>query len=247
MAGHSHWAGIKHKKGKADKQRSKLFSKLSKEITVAAKLGVPDPNMNSRLRSAIRSAKVANMPKDNIDRAIKKSQDNDETNYEAVVYEAFSSIGVGIIIEALTDNKNRTISKIRSICEKNECTLGSEGSVSHLFDICGILKIKKENCYEEELFELLINIGANDFGLDGEYYEIFSKKNELHAIQIALEKKYKLHFSGIIYKPISVVKVNRGELKKIISVIEALEDEDDVQKVYSNFEANKKILEEITS
>ena len=124
MAGHSHWAGIKHKKGKADKQRSKLFSKLSREITVAAKLGMPDPDMNPRLRSAVQAAKEANMPKDNIDRAIKKSQGNDEANYEAVVYEGFGPSGTAMIVEALTDNKNRTISNMRSIFEKNGC-LGS--------------------------------------------------------------------------------------------------------------------------
>ena len=125
MAGHSHWAGIKHKKGKADKQRSKLFSKLSREITVAAKLGMPDINMNPRLRSAVQAAKEANMPKDNIDRAIKKSQGNEEANFEQVVYEGFGPSGTGIIVEVLTDNKNRSISNVRSIFEKNGFSLGS--------------------------------------------------------------------------------------------------------------------------
>ena len=145
MAGHSHWAGIKHKKGKADKLRSKLFSKLSREITVSAKLGLPDPSMNPRLRSAIQAARSANMPKDNIERAIKKSQAQDEASFEKVQYEGFGPKGVAFIVEALTDNKNRTISNVRSIFEKNSCSLGSEGSVSYQFSKLGLFKIKNTN------------------------------------------------------------------------------------------------------
>ncbi len=247
MAGHSHWAGIKHKKGKADKQRSKLFSKLSREITVAAKLGMPDPNMNPRLRSAVQAAKEANMPKENIDRAIKKSQGNDGASYESVIYEGFGPSGTGIIVEALTDNKNRTISNVRSIFEKNGCSLGSEGSVSYQFEVCGLIRVKKEICSEEEIFEISTNSGANDFKVEGDFYEIFSKKNELHSLQIDLEKKYELSFSGIIYNPKSTIKVDKQGFEKIIHFIEALEDDDDVQKVYANFEVDQKILEEISS
>lgn len=248
MAGHSHWAGIKHKKGKADKQRSKLFSKLSREITVSAKLGLPDPGMNPRLRSAVQAAKEANMPKDNIDRAIKKSQGNDEANYESVIYEGFGPEGTGMIVEALTDNKNRTISNVRSIFEKNGCSLGSEGSVSYQFDICGLIKIKKDSCAEEEIFEKSTNSGANDFKIEGDFYEIYSEKNDLHKLQIELEKKYQLSFCGIIYNPKNTIKVNKKEgLEKIIKFIDALEDDDDVQQVYSNFEVDQKILEEISS
>ncbi|MAK12137.1 MAG: YebC/PmpR family DNA-binding transcriptional regulator [Candidatus Pelagibacter sp.] len=246
MAGHSHWAGIKHKKGKADKQRSKLFSKLSREITVAAKIGVPDPSMNPRLRSAIQSAKESNMPKDNIDRAIKKSQGGDEANYESVVYEGFGPLGVGIIVEALTDNKNRTISNVRSIFEKNGYSLGSEGSVSHQFDICGLIKLKKENYIEDEVFEISTNSGANDFKVTEDFYEIYSKKNQLHSLQIKLEKKYKLIFSGIVYNPKNMIKINKVSFEKIINFIETLEYDDDVQKVYSNFEVDQKILQELS-
>jgi YebC/PmpR family DNA-binding regulatory protein len=247
MAGHSHWAGIKHKKGKADKQRSKLFSKLSREITVAAKLGMPDPDMNPRLRSAVQAAKEANMPKDNIDRAIKKSQGNDEANYEAVVYEGFGPSGTAMIVEALTDNKNRTISNMRSIFEKNGCSLGTEGSVSYQFEICGLIKIKKDSCSEDEIFELSTNFGAEDFKVEGEFYEIYTKKNNLHEIQSELEKKYQLNFCGIIYNPKSSIKVEKQDFEKIISFIDALEDDDDVQKVYSNFEVDEKILTEMSS
>ena len=247
MAGHSHWAGIKHKKGKADKQRSKLFSKLSREITVAAKLGMPDPDMNPRLRSAVQAAKEANMPKDNIDRAIKKSQGNDEANYEAVVYEGFGPSGTAMIVEALTDNKNRTISNMRSIFEKNGCSLGTEGSVSYQFEICGLIKIKKDSCSEDEIFEKSTNFGAEDFKVEGEFYEIYTKKNNLHEIQSELEKKYQLNFCGIIYNPKSSIKVEKQDFEKIISFIDALEDDDDVQKVYSNFEVDEKILTEMSS
>ena len=247
MAGHSHWAGIKHKKGKADKQRSKLFSKLSREITVAAKLGMPDPTMNPRLRSAVQAAKEANMPKDNIDRAIKKSQGGDEANFESVVYEGFAPGGTSIIVEALTDNKNRTISNVRSIFEKNGCSLGSEGSVSYQFDICGLIKIKKNACSEDEIFELSANHGANDFKVEGDYYEIYSEKNDLHNIQVELEKKFELRFSGIIWKPKNTTHIDKENFEKIINFIDALEDDDDVQKVYSNFEVDQKIIEELSS
>lgn len=247
MAGHSHWAGIKHKKGKADKQRSKLFSKLSREITVAAKLGMPDPTMNPRLRSAVQAAKEANMPKDNIDRAIKKSQGGDEANFESVVYEGFAPGGTSIIVEALTDNKNRTVSNVRSIFEKNGCSLGSEGSVSYQFDICGLVKIKKNACSEDEIFELSANHGANDFKVEGDYYEIYSEKNDLHNIQVELEKKFELSFSGIIWKPKNTTHIDKENFEKIINFIDALEDDDDVQKVYSNFEVDQKIIEELSS
>ena len=247
MAGHSHWAGIKHKKGKADKQSSKLFSKLSREITVAAKLGMPDINMNPRLRSAVQAAKEANMPKDNIDRAIKKSQGGDDANFEQVVYEGFGPSGTGIIIEVLTDNKNRSVSNIRSIFEKNGCSIGSSGSVSHQFDICGLIRVKKEHCIENEIFELSTNNGAIDFRVEEDFYEIFSKKNDLHSLQIELEKKYELSFSGIIYNPKNTIKVEKEGFKKIVNFIEALEDDDDVQKVYSNFEVDQNILEELPS
>ena len=247
MAGHSHWAGIKHKKGKADKQRSKLFSKLSREITVAAKLGMPDTSMNPRLRSAVQAAKEANMPKDNIDRAIKKSQVNEEANFESVIYEGFGPFGIGIIVEVLTDNKNRSISNVRSIFEKNGFSLGSSGSVSHQFDVCGLIRVKKGICKENEIFEISTNHGANDFKVEADFYEIFSKKNNLHALQIELEKKYELSFSGIIYNPKNTIKVDKLGFEKIMNFIDTLEDDDDVQKVYSNFEVDQKILEELSS
>ena len=162
MAGHSHWAGIKHKKGKADKQRSKIFSKLSKEITVAAKLGDKDPAMNPRLRSAIQAARSANMPKDNIGRAIDKSSVNAELNFEYLRYEGFGPGRVAVIVEVLTDNKNRSASNIRTIFQKAGGSLGTQGSASHNFNQIGIIKIDKNEISEEMIFELAIEAGANE-------------------------------------------------------------------------------------
>ena len=162
MAGHSHWAGIKHKKGKADKQRSKIFSKLSKEITVAAKLGDKDPDMNARLRSAIQAARSANMPKDNIERAIDKSASSIESNFENLRYEGFEPNKIAVIIETLTDNKNRTASNIRTIFQKSGGSLGTQGSASHNFNQVGIIKISKNEISDEKIFELSIESGAEE-------------------------------------------------------------------------------------
>ena len=162
MAGHSHWAGIKHKKGKADKQRSKIFSKLSKEITVAAKLGDKDPAMNPRLRSAIQAARSANMPKDNIERAVDKSSANVDLNFENLRYEGFGPERVAVIIEALTDNKNRTASNIRTIFQKAGGSLGTQGSASHNFKQLGVIKIDKKEVTDERILELAIDAGADD-------------------------------------------------------------------------------------
>ena len=162
MAGHSHWAGIKHKKGKADKQRSKIFSKLSKEITVAAKLGDKDPAMNPRLRSAVQAARSANMPKDNIERAIDKSIINSESNFDNLRYEGFGPEKVAVIVETLTDNKNRTASNIRTIFQKNGGSLGTQGSAAHNFIQSGIIKIDKKEVSDERVLELAIEAGADE-------------------------------------------------------------------------------------
>ena len=161
MAGHSHWAGIKHKKGKADKERSKIFSKLSKEITVAAKLGDKDPAMNPRLRSAIQAARSANMPKDNITRAIDKSSISNQSNFENLRYEGFGPEKIAVIVETLTDNKNRTASNIRTIFQKSGGSLGTQGSASHNFSQLGIIKVDKNEISEEDILELAIDSGAN--------------------------------------------------------------------------------------
>ena len=183
MAGHSHWAGIKHKKGKADKQRSKIFSKLSREITVAAKLGDKNPDMNARLRSAIQTARSANMPKDNIERAIDKSSVSADSNFENLRYEGFGPCKTAVIIETLTDNKNRTVSKIRTLFEKNGGALGTQGSASHNFKQLGVIKIEKKEASEEKIFELAIDSGAKECISDNEYHEIHTNINEIYEVK----------------------------------------------------------------
>ena len=189
MAGHSHWAGIKHKKGKADKQRSKIFSKLSKEITVAAKLGDKDPNMNPRLRSAIQAARSANMPKDNIERAIDKSSLNIELNYESLRYEGFGPEKIAVIVETLTDNKNRTASNIRTIFQKAGGSLGTQGSASHNFIQLGVIRIDRKEISEERIFELAIDVGANECKSNSDLHEIQCSISDIYNVKKELEKE----------------------------------------------------------
>ena len=188
MAGHSHWAGIKHKKGRVDKERSKIFSKLSREITVAAKLGDKDPNMNPRLRTAIQAAKHANMPKDNISRAISKSEMSGDKNYESLRYEGFGPSNVALIIETLTDNKNRSASGIRAVLQKNGGRLGETGSTTHMFSNCGVIHVDKKKIKEEEIFDITINSGAKDCLSLDKVFEIITEKEDFYKIKTELEK-----------------------------------------------------------
>ena len=235
MAGHSHWAGIKHKKGKADKLRSKIFSKLSKEITVAAKLGDKDPAMNPRLRSAIQAARSANMPKDNITRAINKSSLNTETNFENLRYEGFGPEKVAVIVEALTDNKNRTASKIRTIFQKAGGSLGTQGSASHNFNQLGVIRIDKNEISDENIFELAIDAGADECKSNNEFHEIQCKVSEIYNIKKELEKKITNFISTEIeWIPLNNIKVSKEKNDDLINFFETLEDDDDVQNIYSN-------------
>ena len=240
MAGHSHWAGIKHKKGKADKQRSKIFSKLSKEITVAAKLGDKDPGMNPRLRSAIQAARSANMPKDNIDRAIDKSSINNEINFENLRYEGFGPEKVAVIVEALTDNKNRTASKIRTIFHKAGGSLGTQGSASHNFNQLGVIKIDKKEVSEERIFELAIDAGADECKSKSDFHEIQCSINDIYNVKKELEKEISNFVSTEIeWIPLNSVKVTDEKKEDLINFFMSLEEEDDVQNVYSNMELKK--------
>ena len=235
MAGHSHWAGIKHKKGKADKQRSKIFSKLSKEITVAAKLGDRDPNLNPRLRSAIQSARSANMPKDNIERAIDKSSINTENNYENLRYEGFGPQKVAVIVEALTDNKNRTASNIRTIFQKAGGSLGAQGSASHNFSQLGIIKIEKNEISEENILDLAIEAGANECISNEDFHEIQCEMNEIYNVKRKLEKKISNFLSTEIeWIPLNNVSILENEKEDLINFFQTLEDDDDVQNFFSN-------------
>ena len=240
MAGHSHWAGIKHKKGKADKQRSKIFSKLSKEITVAAKLGDKDPNMNPRLRSAIQAARSANMPKDNIERAIDKSSINSELNFENLRYEGFGPEKIAVIVEALTDNKNRTASKIRTIFQKAGGSLGTQGSASHNFNQLGIIKIDKKEISEEKVLELAIEAGAEECKKTDDFHEIQCSVNEIYNVKKELEKQISNFIStDIEWIPINSIEVSKEKNEDLINFFETLEEDDDVQNIYSNAEFEK--------
>ena len=237
MAGHSHWAGIKHKKGKADKQRSKVFSKLSKEITVAAKLGDKDPTMNPRLRSAVQAARSANMPKDNIERAINKSSLNNEANFENLRYEGFGPDKVAVIVEALTDNKNRTASNIRTIFQKAGGSLGTLGSASHNFNQLGIIKVNKKEVSEEKILELAIDAGADDCKTNSDFHEIQCSMEDIYNVKKELEKKINNFISTEIeWIPYNNIKIKKEKHQDLINFFETLEDDDDVQKVYSNAE-----------
>ena len=235
MSGHSKWASIKHSKGKADKQRSKIFSKLSKEISVAAKLGDKDPAMNPRLRSAIQAARSANMPKDNIERAIDKSSANTESNFENLRYEGFGPDKIAVIVETLTDNKNRTASNVRTIFQKNGGSLGTQGSASHNFNQLGIIKVDKKVISEENIFELAIESGADECISHDEFHEIQCALSEIYNVKKKLEKI----ISNFISTEIEWISLNSVNVKKyreefVIEFLEALEDDDDVQNVFSN-------------
>ena len=237
MAGHSHWAGIKHKKGKADKQRSKIFSKLSKEITVAAKLGDKDPTMNSRLRSAIQAARSANMPKDNIERAIDKSSVNSEANFENLRYEGFGPEKVAVIVETLTDNKNRTASNIRTIFQKAGGSLGTQGAASDNFNQLGIIKIDKKEVSDERIFELAIEAGADECKSFKDYHEIHSSTGEIYNVKKELEKEIDNFISTEIeWVPLNNVKISEEKNEDLINFFESLEENEDVQNIYSNVE-----------
>ena len=240
MAGHSHWAGIKHKKGKADKQRSKIFSKLSKEITVAAKLGDKDPAMNPRLRSAIQAARSANMPKDNIERAIDKSSINTELNFENLRYEGFGPDKVAVIVETLTDNKNRTASNIRTIFQKAGGSLGTQGSASHNFNQLGIIKIDKKEVSDERVLELAIDAGADECKSNNNFHEIQCPINDIYNVKKELEKEINNFISTEIeWRPLNSIEISKDKHENLINFFETLEEDDDVQNIYSNVEFAK--------
>ena len=235
MAGHSKWASIKHSKGKADKQRSKIFSKFSKEISVAAKLGEKDPKMNPRLRSAIQAARSANMPKENIERAIDKSSASSENSFENLRYEGFGPDKIAVIVETLTDNKNRTASNIRTIFQKNGGNLGTQGSASHNFNQLGIIKINKKEISEELMLELAIESSADECISREDYYEVQCASNEIYNVKKNLEKKIVNFISTEIeWIPLNSIHVSRDKQESTVEFLETLEDDDDVQNVYSN-------------
>jgi YebC/PmpR family DNA-binding regulatory protein len=235
MSGHSKWASIKHSKGKADKQRSKIFSKLSKEISVAAKLGDKDPDMNPRLRSAIQAARSANMPKNNIERAIDKSSASMQTTFENLRYEGFGPDKIAVIVEALTDNKNRTASNIRTIFQKSGGNLGTQGSAAHNFNQLGIIKIDKREISDEQILDLAIESGADECISREDFHEIQCSMNDIYNVKKKLETTITNFISTEIeWFPLNNVNVAKDREEAAIEFLETLEEDDDVQNVFSN-------------
>jgi YebC/PmpR family DNA-binding regulatory protein len=237
MAGHSKFKNIQFRKGRQDKLRSKLFSKLSRDITLAAKQGLPDPAANARLRLAIASAKAESMPKDNIDRAIKKAIGGDTDSYEEIRYEGFGPGGVGLIVEALTDNRNRTAGNIRAAFTKNGGNMGETGSVSFMFDRVGQILYPASAGSEEAIMEAAIEAGADDVSSDEENHLIFTAMEALTEVAEALEASIGAPKSvGIVWRPRTTTPIDGEDGATLMKLIDALDDDDDVQTVYSNFE-----------
>tara|TARA_B100000945_G_scaffold106316_1_gene84211 strand:+ start:90 stop:809 length:720 start_codon:yes stop_codon:yes gene_type:complete len=235
MAGHSHWAGIKHKKGRQDKLRSKIFSKISREITVAAKLGSKDPGTNHRLRAAIESAKEANMPKDNINRAISRSEVDKDKNFENLRYEGFGPKNIALIIESLTENKNRTAGSIRTILQKHGGNLGSSGSTTHFFFNCGVIQVSKKDISEEKMLELAIEAGSKDCTSHRDFHEIITDKDDFYKVKSKLKKSLKnLIYSGIEWRANSFVDISKEESGDIENMLELFQEDDDIQNIFHN-------------
>ena len=235
MAGHSHWAGIKHKKSKADKQRAKIFSKLSREITVAAKLGDKNPEMNSRLRSAVQAARSANMPKDNIERAIDKSNISSDSNFESLRYEGFGPNKTAVIVETLTNNKNRTASNIRTIFQKNGGGLGTQGSASHYFKHLGVIKIDRKEIDEDSIFQLATECGAHECISYNAFHEIHTTNSEIYEVKNKLEKKIKNFLSTEIeWIPVNTINLTGENKENMIKFLQNLDEDEDVQNIFTN-------------
>jgi len=238
MAGHSKWAKVKHFKGTIDAKRGKIFSKLSKEISIAAKLGGADPDMNPRLRMVLLKCRAANMPNDNIDRAIKKGTGGGETaNFEDLTYEIYAPHGVALLAEISTDNRNRTASEIRSIVTKNGGTIATQGSVSRLFHRKGQIIVARESVNEDQLMEIALEAGAEDFKADPQGYEILTEPNQFEKVHKQIEAKgIKSAAASVTELPSITVPLQEDQTTSVNKLIEALEDHDDVKEVYSNAE-----------
>jgi YebC/PmpR family DNA-binding regulatory protein len=243
MAGHSKFKNIMHRKGAQDKKRSALFSKLSREITVAAKMGMPDPASNPRLRAAVLAARSEGMPKDNIQRAIDKSQGGDMANYEDVRYEGFGPGGVSLIIETLTDNRNRTATNVRTIVAKNGGNLGASGSVSHGFERLGLITYAAKAGNADNVFEAALDAGANDVQSGEDGHEIWTSVEALHEVSKALEPVLgEAESAKLAWKPGIMVGVGADDAAQLLKLIDSLEDDDDVQTVWGNYDVPEDVL-----
>ncbi len=247
MAGHSKWANIKHRKAAQDAKKGKVFTKIAKELTVAAKIGGGDPEMNPRLRVALDKARAANMPKDNVERAIKKGTgDGNESNFEQVNYEGYGPGGVAILIQTLTDNRNRTVSEVRSTLTKRGGSMGEAGSVAWIFEQKGIIQVKKDLVDEDTIMMLAIDAGAEDIQVENDVYEIICEPKEYWAVKEVLEENnIEIQFAEITMKPQNTVPLGKDDAEKLMKLIDYLEDLDDVQEVYANFEIDDDVMEQI--
>ncbi len=244
MAGHSKWANIQHRKGKQDKVRAKVFSKLSKEITVAARMGEPYPDKNPRLRLAVKEARSNSMPKDNIDRAIKKAIGGDAENYEEIRYEGYGPNGVAVIVEAMTDNRNRTASSVRSTFAKHGGNLGETGSVSFMFERKGEVMYPASVGDAETVMMAAIEAGAEDVESDEEAHWIYCADTDLNAVATALETQLgESETTKFVWKPQTTTEPDLEGMQSLMKLIETLEDDDDVQTVTANFEASDEVMD----
>jgi YebC/PmpR family DNA-binding regulatory protein len=243
MAGHSQFKNIMHKKGKQDAIRSKLFSKLAREITVAAKMGLPDPSMNARLRAAMLAARAENMPKDNIERAIKKASGADAETYDEVRYEGYAPGGVAVIVEALTDNRNRTAGEVRSYFTKAGGSLAETGAVSFMFDRLGLIEFDRKIASEDAMLEAALDAGAEDVSTSEDGHEIITTLESLREVAQALEQKFgEPRKAALVWRPQTTISVDDEAGEKILKLVGALEDNDDVQNVYANFEVSDALV-----
>ena len=248
MAGHSQFKNIMHKKGAKDAQRSKIFGKLAREITVSAKTGLPDPDHNPRLRAAIIAARKENMPKDNIERAIKKAQGGDAETFEEVRYEGFGPGGVAVIVEALTDNRNRTAGEIRSIFSKQGGALGATGAVSHSFSHLGMIHYPPETGDADTMLEAAIEAGADECESGPEGHDFLCGTGALHAVREALEKRFGDPESAkLVWRPQTTVSPDEESAQKLLKLLEALDDNDDVQTVFANFDISGEMMERLSA
>ncbi len=246
MAGHSKFKNIMHRKGAQDKKRSGMFSKLSREITVAAKMGLPDPDMNPRLRAAVNAAKAASMPKDNIQRSIDKASRGDAENYEEIRYEGFGPAGVSLIIEALTDNRNRTATNVRTAVSKNGGNLGASGSVSHAFDRMGLITYPASAGDAEKIFEAALDAGAEDVQSSEDGHEIWTAQGDLHEVAKALAPVLgEAEGAKLAWRPQTMIDVGESDAALLLKLIDALDDDDDVQTVWGNYEVSDAVMEKL--
>jgi len=246
MAGHSKFKNIMHRKGAQDKKRSSLFSKLSREITVAAKMGMPDPDMNPRLRAAINAAKAQSMPKDNIQRAVDKASGGDTENYEEIRYEGFGPGGVSLIIETLTDNRNRTVTNVRTAMSRNGGNLGAPNSVSHGFDRMGLITYPASVGDGDKVFEAALEAGAEDVSSSEDGHEIWTAVESLHEVAKGLEPVLgEAEGAKLAWRPQLTVSVDEGDAATLFKLIDVLDDDDDVQTVWGNYDVSDEVMEKL--